>query len=275
MFFYSFSFRQILPLRLSAVENDVSASEHLMMTDTESPERFSAESHAFYIAVSFLLYHKTSGPCILRVKSNLDPVEYRCGKSVVRLARTVRVESHHGEHGPCRHGAGIIVSRYAVRLGTVISVQQHLHGLLGAPFLALEITEKVRICDIRLICRVIQALVKYHLELVHELLLASHQFCQPRHVMRHIESIVPCAAFMEARSSLEVLALARIERRIEAPVHHQRPECTVFRTIIMLVAERCSLETGGIFLVSQGISQQGKRVVGDIIFECMRNGIVS
>ena len=43
--------------------------------------------------------------------------------------------------------------------------------------------------------------------------------------LRNIESIVPCAALVESRHRLEVLALARVERLEEGAVGVQRPEC--------------------------------------------------
>ena len=245
-----------------------------MMADAETPERLSARSNATYVPVPVFLYHKPVRSGIFRIKSQFYTVKHRGGKRIMRLSRTVRIESHHGEYGPRRHGTCIVIARNTVRFGPVILVQQHLYGLLGTPLLSFEVAEKIRIGYIRFICRIIQSFIEYHLQLVYEFLLSAHQFCKAFDIMRNVESIVPGAAFVETRGRLEILALARIERRIEGSVHFQRSESTVLRTIVMSVAQGSLLETGCIPGMSERIGQQGKRVVGDIVFKGVRNRVV-
>ena len=74
-----------------------------------------------------------------------------------------------------------------------------------------EAAEQVRIGDVGFVRRVVQALVEDHLQLLHELPFPAHQPCQPLHVVRHIERVVPRRALVEARGRREVLARLRIE----------------------------------------------------------------
>ena len=93
--------------------------------------------------------------------------------------------------------------------------------------------------------------------------------------MRNIECIVPCATLVEARHCLEVLALARIERLEETAVGIQRPECAESRAVVVLVLERLRAEAGGIFCMSKVLGKKRKRIVGYIIFKCMRYRVVA
>jgi hypothetical protein len=93
--------------------------------------------------------------------------------------------------------------------------------------------------------------------------------------MRHIEGVVPCAALVETRHRLEILALAWVERFQEAAVSVQRPQGAEFRAVVVLVLKRLRAEAGRILCMSEVLGKKRKRIVGYIIFKCMRYRVVA
>ena len=92
--------------------------------------------------------------------------------------------------------------------------------------------------------------------------------------MRHIESVVPGAAFVESRHRLEVLSLTRVEWGEEGSVFAERTEGAVFRAVVVSVAERLCMESCSIFSASEVCGQQRKCMVRDIIFKSVGYRIV-
>ena len=68
-----------------------------------------------------------------------------------------------------------------------------------------------------------------------EYYIASHQFGQSLDIVRNIKRIIPCVALMETGTRLEVLALFRIERRVEGAVRQDRTQRSELLAIIMFV----------------------------------------
>ncbi len=93
--------------------------------------------------------------------------------------------------------------------------------------------------------------------------------------MRHVERVVPGTSFVEARHGLEVLALAGIEGREEAPVLLQRPQAAVLGVPVVLVSQGALTELGGVFRMAQGIGKAGQGRIGHVIFEGVGNGVVA
>ena len=114
-------------------------------------------------------------------------------------------------------------------------LQQLTDQLLSTPSLSLEITKQIRISDIRLVGGIIIAVIEYLLQMIDKFLIASHQFGQSLDIVRNIKRIIPCVAFMESGTRLEVLALFRIERRVESAVRQDRTQRSELLAIIMFV----------------------------------------
>ena len=93
--------------------------------------------------------------------------------------------------------------------------------------------------------------------------------------MRDIESIVPCTSFVEARNGFEILTLPRIERFEEGAVFLQRTEGAEVRTVVVAVLKRLHAEPFGILIMAEVGGEERKRMVSDVIFKGMRDGIVS
>ena len=87
--------------------------------------------------------------------------------------------------------------------------------------------------------------------------------------MWNIESIVPCAAFVEARYSLEVLALSRIERFEETAFGCDRSQGSGFCAVVVPVAEGPLSVEGCVFCLAQIGCEQRECIIGDIVFEGM------
>ena len=109
-------------------------------------------------------------------------------------------------------------------------------GCMKITGLSFESAEKIWICDIRFICRVVKSLIKNSLQFCYKGFFSAHQPRQSLNVMRNIECIVPCTAFMKARDRLEILSLTRIERFQERTVLQERPQCAEIRAVIVAVA---------------------------------------
>jgi len=90
-------------------------------------------------------------------------VEGGRGDCIIGCARAVGVEAHHGEYGPGRHGARVIIAGNAVWCVQVVLVEQCLHLPLCAPLLSLESAEEVRVGDVGLVGRVVVPVVEYAL----------------------------------------------------------------------------------------------------------------
>ena len=154
-------------------------------------------------------------------------------------------------------------------------VEKLLHEGLSPPFLSLEITEKVRIGYVGLVGRIVKSLVKDLLEFADEVPASSHQLRQTEDVVRNIECVVPCTSFMEARNSFEVLTLPRIERFEEGTFFLQRTEGAEVRTVVVAVLKRLHAEPFGILIMAEVGGEERKRMVSDVIFKGMGDGIVS
>lgn len=85
---------------------------------------------------------------------------------------------------------------------------------------------------------IVKPLVEDHLQLGDEFAPAAHQLRQSVDVVRDIERIVPCRAFVETGDRLEILALPRIERRQETALPGDRTESARFGAVVVLIAER-------------------------------------
>ena len=62
-----------------------------------------------------------------------DFVEHRSRERVFGGSGTERIETHHGENGPCRQGTGIIVAWQSVGPGREMSMKDFPGEVLGAP----------------------------------------------------------------------------------------------------------------------------------------------
>ena len=145
---------------------------------------------------------------------------------------------------------------------------------LRAPLLTLEIRKKMGVCNVRFVGRVVQSFVEHTLKLVYERLLSTHEPGKPFHIVGNIESIVPGTTFVKSGVRLKVLSLPRVERSIEFTVRQDRTESTVLLTVIMLVAQRTFVEQTGILLLAKRSGYARQSIVGNIVFQGMRNGIV-
>ena len=92
--------------------------------------------------------------------------------------------------------------------------------------------------------------------------------------MRHVEGIVPRVTFVESRTRFKVLSLKRIERRIEFSVRQNRTKCSEFLAIIMLVSHRPLVEQIGILFLSHALCQRIQSIIGNVIFQGMRYGVI-
>ena len=140
---------------------------------------------------------------------------------------------------------------------------------LRAPLLTLEIREKMGVCNVRFVGRVVQSFVEHALKLVYERLLSTHEPGKPFHIVGNIESIVPGIAFVEAGAGLKILTFHRIEKSIEFSVRQDGTESTVLLTVIMLVAQRTFVEQTGILLLAKRSSYARQGIVGNIVFQGM------
>ena len=92
---------------------------------------------------------------------------------------------------------------------------------------------------------------------------------------RDIERIVPCRTFVETGNRLEILALPRIERRQETALPGDRTESARFGAVVVLIAERTVPEQRRVLPAAERIGQQRQGMVGDIVFQRVRHGVVA
>ena len=85
-----------------------------------------------------------------------------------------------------------------------------MHLFLGAPFLALEAAEDVRIGYVGLVGRVVESLVEDALQAVDKRLGAAHELGESGDVVGDVERVVPRRALMESRRVGEVGTVARV-----------------------------------------------------------------
>ena len=97
---------------------------------------------------------------------------------------------------------------------------------------------------------------------------------QHRMEKQAMEGIVPGITFVESRTRFKVLSLKRIERRIEFSVRQNRTKCAEFLAIIMLVSHRPLVEQIGILFLSHALCQRIQSIIGNVIFQSMRYGVI-
>ncbi len=154
-------------------------------------------------------------------------------------------------------------------------VKQAVHLLLCAPFLAGNAAEQIGVGYVRFVGRIIQAFVKHHLELVGKFLFASHKLYQAINIMRHEEGVVPCASFVESGHLLEVFALTGVERGQECAVLIERTQGAALLRVVVAVAGGTRAEFLGKFLVAALFCQPCEGIVGYIILQRVRYGVVA
>ena len=146
--------------------------------------------------------------------------------------------------------------------------------LLRTPFLPFKIREEMGISNVRLISRIIKALIKNLLKFIDKRFPTSHQTGKSFHIMRYIESIVPGTTFMKTGIRFEIFSLPRIERCIELSIRQNGAESAEFFAIIMFITQRTIIKKTRILFLAQSICQQGKRIIRNVILQCMRDRII-
>ena len=241
-------------------ENQPAAAHQFAVRNAVFLQRPATEGHRADVDVAgpgaFRFYNELPGRIVFRVERNGHLVENGRCKRIVRLPRAVRVEAHHREDRPRRHGARVVVAGDAVGGCRKVPVQQTPHLALRTPLLAPEIAEQVRIGDVGFVRRVVQPLVEDHLQLVDESAPAAHQPGQSGHVVRDIERIVPGRTFVEPGDGFEILALARVEGREEFTLPGNRTERARLGAVIVLIAERAGAEQRRVVFFAERVGQQ-------------------
>ena len=80
---------------------------------------------------------------------------------------------------------------------------------------------------------------------------------------------------MEAGDGFEILTLARVEGREELTLLGNRTERARLGAVIVLIAERAGAEQRRVVFFAERVGQQRQRVVGDIVFQGVRHGVVT